>query len=302
MSLVRTCGELNGTWEEIANAIRSGAEFKVGDYKTCSTINEQSLTLIVTDVTTEYVRFESKDCVGRTVEWNKYGDTALGYTGSDIHKYLNTELFHQLPNDLKKVISLVERRTLRQRYGETVTFNTYLFLPAASEVFENYDCYGDNKLYEQMEYYKDPRNRIRCSDVGEGACNWWLASIRQGVKDPIACIVTENGQESLRYTYSRECYVPVYVPVCFVIKKSVENRRARESASMMMTTEQQLADFILKNVHFCPIPVEMKCQYGFREEGCRECLIENANLLQTKRRLNIIRGGYRNGRKTDYLY
>ena len=172
MNLVRTCGKLQGTWEEIANAIRSGAEFKVGDYKTCSTINGQSLTLIVTDVTTEYVRFESKDCVGSTVEWNKHGDIALGYTGSDIHKYLNTELFHQLPNDLKKVISLVERRTLRQRYGETVTFNTYLFLPAASEVFENDDCYGENGLYEQMEYYKDRRNRIRCSAAGEGACSW----------------------------------------------------------------------------------------------------------------------------------
>lgn len=48
-------------------------------------------------------------------------------------------------------------------------------------------------------------------------------------------------------------------------------------------TVSQLADFILRNFHFCPIPVEVKCECGFREEGCKECLIKNAHLLHKQR-------------------
>ena len=62
-AVVRSCGELEGTWEEIARAIKSGAEFKSGDYKKGSMVDGQAFTMVVTDVTDEYVRFESRDCV-----------------------------------------------------------------------------------------------------------------------------------------------------------------------------------------------------------------------------------------------
>ncbi len=210
--VVRTCGELQGTWEEIASEINSGAEFKVGDYKKGSTVGGQGFTLVVTDVTDEYVRFESRDCVGEEVEWNKNGGTQLGYPGSDIHKYLNKGLFERLPENLRKVISLAERKTLRD--GEMVYFNTYLFLPAASEVFGEDDCYGDEGLYEQMEYYKDCRNRMRGSAEGEDTCTWWLASVRSG-NSADTCVVNGNGYDD--YWYASSAY---RVPVCFIIKKS----------------------------------------------------------------------------------
>lgn len=210
--VVRTCGELEGTWDEIASAIKSGAEFKVGDYKKGSTVDGQGFTLVVTDVTDEYVRFESRDCVGKEVEWNKNGSTKLGYPGSDIHKYLNKELFNQLPEDLRKVISLAKRKTMLD--GETVSFNTYLFLPTASEVFDEDNCYGDEGLYEQMEYYKDCRNKMRGSAEGEDTCIWWLASVLSGHSTD-ACYVN--------YRYCANHWRASYengVPVCFIIKKS----------------------------------------------------------------------------------
>lgn len=210
--IVRTCGELQGTWEEIASAIKSGVEFKVGDYKKGSTVDGQGFTLVVTDVTDEYVRFESRDCVGEEVEWNKNGGTQLGYPGSDIHKYLNKGLFERLPEDLRKVISLAERKTLRN--GETVSFNTYLFLPSASEVFDEDDCYGDEGMYEQMEYYKDRRNRMRGSAEGEDTCSWWLASVRSG-RSAYACFVNHGGSAN-----SWSASNAFRVPVCFIIKKS----------------------------------------------------------------------------------
>lgn len=211
-AVARICGELEGTWEEIAKAIKSGAEFKVGDYKKGSTVDGQAFTMVVTDVTDEYVRFESRDCVGKEVEWNKNGGTELGYPGSDIHKYLNKGLFEQLPEDLRNVISLGERKTKRD--GEVVTFNTYLFLPTASEVFEEDSCYGDEGLYEQMEYYKDRRNRMRGSAEGEDTDYWCLASVRSGFSAH-ACNVGGNG-----YAGYWSASGASRVPVCFIIKKS----------------------------------------------------------------------------------
>ncbi len=211
--VVRICGELEETWEEISRAIKSGSEFKVGDYKKGSTVDGQDFTMVVTDVTDEYVRFESRDCVGKEVVWNKNGSTNLGYPGSDICKYLNKELFEQLPEDLRNVISLGERKTLRDR--EVVTFNTYLFLPAASEVFEENSCYGDEGLYEQMEYYKNRRNRMRGSAEGKENTYWWLASVWYGTSTGV-CYVSSGGSCSTSWNAS----ATILVPVCFIIKKS----------------------------------------------------------------------------------
>lgn len=35
--------------------------------------------------------------------------------------------------------------------------------------------------------------------------------------------------------------------------------------------------------HICPIPVEVKCQYGFRENGCKKCLLKHTELLDKPR-------------------
>lgn len=210
--LNRACGEIKETWKEIADAIKSGAEIKAGDYKKDNMADGQSFTMVVTDVTNEYVRFESRNCVGEEVEWNEDGSTKGGYPFSDIHKYLNKELFQRLPEELKNVIGLAERKTLQD--GEEKSFKALLFLPAASEVFGEDDCYGDEGLYEQLEYYKDRRHRMRGEAEGEDTCAWWLASVRSGCSTG-ACLV--NGHGTARYwgasTAGR-------VPVCFIIKKS----------------------------------------------------------------------------------
>lgn len=213
--VVRTCGELQGTWEEIAKAIKSGAEFKVGDYKPGNIVDECNFTMVVTDVTDEYVRFESRDCVRKEIAWNKGGSTKGGYPASDVHKYLNEELWELLPEELRSVISPCERKTLVD--GEEETFIANLFLPTASEVFGDEDCYGDVGLYEQLEYYKDRRHRMRGGeeDGDTGRCCWWLASVYSGYSY-YACYVSGYGIPDYYDVNS-----PYYgVPVCFIIKKS----------------------------------------------------------------------------------
>ena len=98
--------------------------------------------------------------------------------------------------------------------GEVKEYETLLFLPSASEVFDEDDCYGDEGLYEQMEYYKDRRNRMRGSAEGEDTCPWWLASVRSGASTS-ACSVTYNGTAGSWAASHAD-----RVPVCFIIKKS----------------------------------------------------------------------------------
>lgn len=210
--LNRVCGEIEGTWKEIEEAIKSGAEIKVGDYKRDNMADGQNFTMVVADVTNEYVRFESRDCVGEEVKWNEDGLTKGGYPFSDIHKYLNKELFQRLPEELKNVISLAERKTLQD--GEEKSFNALLFLPAASEVFGEDDCYGDECLYEQLGYYKDRRNRMKGVAEEKDTCAWWLASVRSG-DSTYACSVNCDGHASYWDAFGAS-----RVPVCFIIKKS----------------------------------------------------------------------------------
>ena len=211
--IVRVCGELMGTWEEIASAIKSGAEFKVGDYKKGSTVDGQGFTLVVTDVTDEYVRFESRDCLGGTVQWNKKDTTDGGIEESNVQEWLMLELFGKLPDDLRQVISKATRK-YEDNEGNVKEYETLLFLPSASEVFDEDECYGDKGLYEQMEYYKDRRNRMRGSAEGKDTCGWWLASVGTG-SSAYACYVEGHG-------HAISCYATAKsrVPVCFIIKKS----------------------------------------------------------------------------------
>lgn len=210
---VRTCGELQATWEEIAEAVKEGAEFKVGDYKTGNkTSDGQAFTMVVTDVTDEYVRFESRDCLGKEVAWNEEGGTEGGYPASDVHKYLNEELWKLLPEELRAVISPCERKTLVD--GEEETFTANLFLPTASEIFDDEDCYGDMGLYEQLEYYKDRRHRMRGAAGGEDTEWYWLASVGSG-NSTLACYVSSYGDANDGSATST-----LRVPLCFIIKKS----------------------------------------------------------------------------------
>lgn len=212
-AVMRSCGELQATWKEIARAVKAGAEFKVGDYKTGNkTSDGQAFTMVVTDVTDDYVRFESRDCLGDEVCWNSSGSTENLAT-SDVMNYLNEKLWNVLPEEMKKVIDPVVRKH-RVPAGNVMEYRTALFLPAASEVFDDDNCYGDKGLYKQLEYYKDRRHRMRGSAEGEDTDCYWLASVGSGIS-ALACAVGSYGDAHGWYASDA-----LHVPVCFCIKKS----------------------------------------------------------------------------------
>jgi hypothetical protein len=210
--VVRTAAE-NMSWYEIKESIENGDDWKVGDTVDDVLATDEKVTFVVTQVTDDFVRFESRDCVGEeSIEWNESGSTEGGFENSDAIKFLENTVWGYLPDELKRVISSAERKYI-DTDGEIKTFYPLLFLPSAAEVFDRDDCYGDKKLYEQLDYYKDRRNRMRGKTKGEDTCSWWLASAYSGDSAAV-CYVYDAG-----YAYYYDACSTLRVPVCFHIAR-----------------------------------------------------------------------------------
>ncbi|WP_147326014.1 DUF6273 domain-containing protein [Roseburia sp. AF42-8] len=104
------------------------------------------------------------------------------------------------------MIAEVERK---QENGESSLCR--LFLPTESELFGDC-CYSEDGTYNQIEYYKDRRNRIKCNRKG-GSPDWyWTASVWGG--NSTYCVGVGDNGNSNGWGASTE----LYVPVCFVIQ------------------------------------------------------------------------------------
>ena len=194
-------------WEELAQKIKDNTSgLKVGDIITEKTLDGEEVDLVVVDIGPGWARFESKDCLPVEVAYNQNNRNAGGFADSDVKRYLNKEVFNNLPEELRNVIAEVERK---QENGESSLCR--LFLPTESELFGDC-CYSEDSTYSQIEYYKDRRNRIKCNRKG-GSPDWyWAASVRSG--NSTYCVdVNGHGGSSGWYASNG-----LYVPVCFVIQ------------------------------------------------------------------------------------
>ena len=199
-------------WEELAEKIKKGIiPVEVGAVVSCNLTDGTPAEFVVTDVTDQYVRFETRNFIGGEVEWNEQDTNKGGYPDSDIRGYVDSTIWNLLPEDLRAVISEVDREW-KDKDGNCGTYTTKLFLPAASEVFDEDNCYGDKGLYKQLDYYKDARNRIRVDEDGDTRY-YWLASVRSGYS-AYACGVGSGGNAD-----DWDASDSVRVPVCFQISR-----------------------------------------------------------------------------------
>ena len=194
-------------WEELTQKIKDNTSgLKVGDIITEKTLDGEEMDLVVVDMGPGWARFESKDCLPVEVAYNQNNRNAGGFADSDVKRYLNEEVFNNLPEDLRNVIAEVERK---QENGESSLCR--LFLPTESELFGGC-CYSEDGTYSQIEYYKDRRNRIKCNRKG-GSPDWyWAASVGSGTSTH--CVGVGGYGGSGGWHASNE----LYVPVCFVIQ------------------------------------------------------------------------------------
>lgn len=194
-------------WEELAQKIKDNTSgLKVGDIITEKTLDGEEMDLVVVDMGPGWAHFESKDCLPVEVAYNQNNRNAGGFAGSDVKRYLNEEVFNNLPEELRNVIAEVERK---QENGESSLCR--LFLPTESELFGDCCCSKDG-TYSQIEYYKDRRNRIKCNRK-DGPPDWyWTASVGSG--SYTRCVPVSGAGISTCWGARTE----LCVPVCFVIQ------------------------------------------------------------------------------------
>ena len=174
-----------------------------GDTITVPLKDGTSAEFVLTQEDDEAYRFESVTCVG--------GDTVTRDKVDDLFEnYLDL-----LPTMLIDNLLLTKRR-YRDRNDAIQERESVLFLPSAPEVFPEDDVYGDSGLYEQMEYYKDRRHRMRKLTLdSKDTVSWWLMSAYAG-NASYFCNVSYYGNAD----YGNASTTWIGAPVCFRIRKS----------------------------------------------------------------------------------
>lgn len=197
------------TWKDIAALVAAGS-LKVGDQIEDELLTGEKMVYEVAHITEDRMDFISRDTMAERFTWNENGRNTGGFKKSDLCKALNEKVWEQLPEELKAVIC--ERECIQVVDGEEEKFMLKLWLPSEYEVFGE-EWFSDAKEGEQLEIFKDPRNRIKMGGHGGSRANWWLLSVRGG-NSTNACTVSGNG-----YANGSYCTYDFRVPLCFSIKR-----------------------------------------------------------------------------------
>ena len=200
VAVVRTCAQ-QLTLEEMLSRLQSGElEMNIGDYFTACLKNGKEVDFVCTDKDDQTYRFESRDCLGRYDPMTK------------IDRFFNA-VWAELPDALTDRIMEIVRQ-YKTPDGELMERKCKLFLPSASEIFPPDECYGDQGVYEQLEWYKDVHNRIRAYDKG-GAADWYWTQSPYSGNTTYWCRVTNYGIASSYFASTTY----VAAPVCFRIPR-----------------------------------------------------------------------------------
>ena len=197
------------TWKDIAALVAAGS-LKVGDQIEDELLTGEKMVYEVAHITEDRMDFISRDTMAERFTWNENGRNTGGFKKSDLCKALNEKVWQQLPEELKAVIC--ERECIQVVDGEEEKFMLKLWLPSEYEVFGE-EWFSDAKEGEQLEIFKDPRNRIKMGGHGGSRANWWLLSVGGG-NSTFACIVNGDGRAGNSY-----CTYNFRVPLCFSIKR-----------------------------------------------------------------------------------
>lgn len=197
------------TWKDIAALVAAGS-LKVGDQIEDELLNREKMVYEVAHITEDRMDFISRDTMAERFTWNENGRNTGGFKESDLCKALNEKVWEQLPEELKAVIC--ERECIQVVDGKEENFMLKLWLPSEYEVFAD-GWLSDAKEGEQLEIFKDPRNRVKMGGHGGSRANWWLLSVIGG-SSTYACFVDNNG-----YANDSLCTSGFRVPLCFSIKR-----------------------------------------------------------------------------------
>lgn len=179
----------------------------VGDYFTTTLNNGDTVRFDCVQRKNKFVRFDSHDCIISS-KWNETDTSEGGYLKSLVKKRVDG-IWDLLPRQLQIAIRETQRLCVS---SEGVSgFKTKLFLPDESELFEDDGC-GRLRLYKQLDWYKDRRNRMKGEAFGKDATDYWTSSPSGPALYKIVEYVRASGFDDGAYASSE-----FGVPVCFNI-------------------------------------------------------------------------------------
>lgn len=184
---------------------------KIGQYVMIKLTDDREVRFDIVDRGRDWLRLDSHDCIGES-PWNENGSTEGDIRLSDLQKYVNG-LEELLPAEWRGAIAPTIRYTeeYEDENGETEEYLTRLFVPDASEVFGPDPDWYETR-YDQLDFYKDRRNRMKASEPGETEMrNWWTASAYSGNATVSVYVGAYGGSYD---NYASNAYG---VPVCFRI-------------------------------------------------------------------------------------
>ena len=167
-------------------------------------LNGKKVEFVITESTPEYLRFESRNCLGERVPM------------TEMNEWLHKQ-FSLLPDEIKTAIIPTER-LYRDSKGEVHKETVKLFLPSAPEIFSEDECNfsADTGLYKQLDYYKDAHNRVRASKDGHSYAQWYWTSSRRLENSTDWCYVYYDGCAA----HADEGDTWIYATICFRIKNA----------------------------------------------------------------------------------
>ena len=186
---------------DIGTALKEiAANPHIGDALAFDLLDGRHIECVVTDIDDDAIRFDSVDCLGDGMTYNK------------VEKWLD-RIDHLLPKEVRQAIVDTERKHIID--GKKISRLEHLFLPAAPELFSGDDIFGDKELYKQLDWYKDRRHRMKMDEPGGGSVAYWTSSQRSDYSSAF-CHVNNTGSAD----NSAASLAWLSAPVCFRIRTS----------------------------------------------------------------------------------
>lgn len=161
------------SWEEIANIKNPSEIFNIGDEKTITLRNGDTLLIAIAGFNHDSdekgnvlpITFTTVDLFSDRYPMNNTDTNKSGWKGCKMRKETMKNIFDLLPDDLQAIIKATNK-------GETTDT---LFLFNEVEVFGK-TIYSEDNFGKQYDYYKVKHNRNKYMNDEEYSSGWWLRS------------------------------------------------------------------------------------------------------------------------------
>lgn len=196
----------DNSWQVISSASEAGVApyiWNVGDEKDITLSSGERVTLQIYGFNVDTLTaggkagmtFGLKEQMQQARRMHSADDNTVGFTGTEMYSWLNTELYNQLPADLRGVIKTTDKKTcVGGGNGQIRCDSMKIFLFSEEECFGRaiQSSGGESASNESYPIFTDDVSRVKILP-GPQIIEWWLRSPRYEGETQF-CLVHSTGQ------------------------------------------------------------------------------------------------------------